>query len=157
MAVEGELEDPRPGQPELVAEGGNVGGDYPQILDDEGETTELPLYRGEELSSGTRHPLARLGRRRPGWHVPGGCEGAEMIQSDRVHVGQQGAQSVDAPAIAGPTQRLPVIDGVTPELPLRAEVVRRHAGHEKRPVRLIEQEQIWVGPDIARVGRNEER
>ena len=88
--------------------------------------------------------------------MPGGREAAEVIQSNRVHVGQQGAQSVDAPAIACPAQRLPVIDGVAPELSLGAEVVRRHAGHEARPALLVEQEQFRVGPDIARVGGDEE-
>ena len=35
MAVEGELEDLRPGQAELVAQGEHVGRDQPQVLGDE--------------------------------------------------------------------------------------------------------------------------
>ena len=48
------------------------------------------LDRGEEIGPGTRHPLARLGRRRSGRHVPGGREAAEVIEPNHVHVGQQG-------------------------------------------------------------------
>ena len=40
---------------------------------------------------------------------------------------------------------------------MRAEVIGRHSGHEARPALLIEYEQVRVGPDIARVGRNEKR
>ena len=72
--------------------------------------------------------LRRRGSRR---HVPGRRERAEMIQPDHVHVGQQRAQAVDAPAISALAKRVPVVDGVAPELPVRAEVVGRHA--RRRP------------------------
>src|SRR5262245_55077971 len=148
MAVECELEDLRPGNVEMVAQGANVGSDQPQVLREEGKTPQLLLYRGEKLGPRPRHPLARLGSRRPGGYVPGRREGAEVIEPNRVHVGQQGAQPIDAPAKTGPTKRLPVIDGVAPELPLGAEIVWRHAGHKTRLVLLVQQEQLRVGPDV---------
>ena len=50
---------------------------------------------------------------------------------------------------------LPVVYGVAPELSVGAEVVRRHAGYETRVVLVIEQEQVGVGPNVARIRRNE--
>ena len=121
-----------------------------------GRAPSSSLHRAEELGARTRHPLAGLGRRRPGRYVPGGRERAEMIQANHVHVGQQGAQAVDAPAIAGPAQGVPVIDRVAPELSLGTEVVGWHAGDEARPVLFVQQEQLRVGPHVARVGGDEE-
>src|ERR1700726_737056 len=77
-----------------------------------------------------------------------------MIHSDHVDVGQQSLQSRDAPSIVRLTKNVPVIDGVTPKLPLRAEVMGRHAGDDAWPVLLVQQKQFRVRPDVARVGRN---
>ena len=111
----------------------------------------------EELGARASDPLARLRRRGSRRHVPGRREGAEMIQPDHVHLGQQRAKAVDAPAISALAKRVPVVDGVAPELPVRAEVVGRHSGDDRRVVVGVEQEQLGVGPDVARVGRDEER
>src|SRR5882757_7387365 len=115
MPIKSELEHPRPGHAEVVAEGANIGRDQPQILGDERQTAQLSLHRAEELRARTRHPLAGLRRRGSGGYVPGGRESAEMVQADRVHVSQQRAQAVDAPAEAGTTKYVPVIDGIAPE------------------------------------------
>src|SRR5262245_7048917 len=79
-----------------------------------------------------------------------------MVQANHIHVSEQGAQAVDTPTITGPSKRLPVINRVAPELSLGAEVVRRHAGGKARPALLVQQEQLRVGPHVARVGRDEE-
>ena len=52
---------------------------------------------------------------------------------------------------------VPVVDGIAPELPFRAEIVGRHARDNLQLVSLAKQEELGVGPDVARVGRNEER
>ena len=78
-----------------------------------------------------------------------------MIQPNRVDVRQQGAHPIDAPAKAGSPMGLPVVHGVAPKLSLGAEVVGRHAGYETWVVVIIEQEQLGVGPNIARIRRNE--
>src|SRR5215471_10568252 len=157
MAIKSELEHPRPGHAEVVAEGANIGRYQPQILGDEWQTAELSLHRAEELSARTWHPLAGLRSRGSGGYVPGGGECAEMVQADRVHVSQQGAQAVDAPVVAGTTKRVPVIDWIAPELSLGAEVVRRHTSDEPWSVARPQQEQLRVGPHIARIRGNEKR
>src|SRR5262249_6739006 len=124
---------------------------------DEWQTAELPLHRAEELSARTWHPLAGLRSRGSGGYVPGGGECAEMIQADRGHVSPQGAQAVDGPGGTRNTKRVPVIDGVAPELSLGAEVVRRHTGDEPWSVARVQQEQLRVGPHIARIRGNEKR
>src|SRR5712692_1316483 len=149
MSIKGELEHPRPGHLELVAEGANVRRYQPQILGDERQTAELPPHCAEEFGARSRHPSAGLRRRCSGRYVPGGCESAEMVQADRVHVSQQGAQAVDGPAVTGTTKRVPVIDGVAPELSPGAEVVRRHTGNDPWSVARVQQEQLRVGPHIA--------
>ena len=70
---------------------------------------------------------------------------------------QQRAQAVDAPAVAGTTKRVPVIDRVTPELPWAAEIVRRDTGDKPRSVLFVQQEQLRVGPHVARIGRDKKR
>ena len=79
-----------------------------------------------------------------------------MIQTEHVHVRQQSAHAVDVPAVAGAAQSRPVIDGIAPELPLSAEVVGRYPGDEAGPVLLVQEEQVGIGPHVARVGRHEE-
>src|SRR4029077_5534091 len=44
--------------------------------------------------------------------------------------------------------------GVAPKLPLSAEVIRRHAGNDAWPVILVQQEQLRVSPDVARIRRD---
>ena len=72
-----------------------------------------------------------------------------MIQPDHVYVFQQGAQAVEAPAITGSPEHIPVVNWIAPELPLRAEVIRRHPGHKTRPVLPVQLEQFRVGPHFA--------
>ena len=85
----------------------------------------------EELGAWASDPLAALCRRGSRCHVPGRRKGAEMIQSNHVDVGQERAKAVDVPAISALPKRVPVVDGVAPQLPFRAEVVGRHA--RRRP------------------------
>src|SRR5271165_5602034 len=78
-----------------------------------------------------------------------------MIQAYDVHMSKQRSQAVYAKTVGGPPKRLPIIDGIAPELSLRAEIIGRDTGNEPRPLMFIQQEQFRVGPHIARVGRNE--
>src|SRR5262249_46357794 len=88
---------------------------------------------------------------------PRGSKSAEMIEADHVDLSEQRPCPVDPPAIAACPKRVPVVDGIAPTLAVRAEVVGRHAGDGARPTLLVEQEQLRVGPHIARVGGDEER
>src|SRR5271157_2241244 len=154
VAVEGKLQNPCPGHVELVAEGTNVWRDHAKILRNERQHAQLSLHRAEEISARTWDPLPGLSRSCPGRYVPGGREPAKMIQTDHVHVGEQRTDAIDAPAVAGPTQGVPVVDRVAPELSLRAKIIRRHAGYEARPVPVVQQEELRVGPNVARVRRD---
>src|SRR5271165_7511707 len=89
--------------------------------------------------------------------MPGSRKSAEVVEANYVHVCQQRPQSVDAPTIAGSTKGFPVVNGIAPQLALRAEVIWRHAGDEARSAMLIQQEQLGVGPHIARVRGDEKR
>ena len=72
----------------------------------------------EEIGTGPGDPPALAGRRGAGRDVPGGREAAEVVEADQVHVGQQGAQAVDPPAVSRPAEGLPVVERVAPELAL---------------------------------------
>src|SRR5262249_14298029 len=98
----------------------------------------------------------RLRRRGSSRYVPCRRECSEVIEADRVDVAEQGPQAIDAPAVATRGQRVPVIDRIAPELSSRAEVVRRHTGDDAWPVLPVEQEQLGVGPHVARIRRDEE-
>src|SRR5262245_16588822 len=87
--------------------------------------------------------------------MPGGREPTKMIETNHIHVGEQRTDAIDAPAIAGLPQRVPVVDGVAPELTLGAEIIWGHAGHKLWPLVFVQQEQLRVGPNVARVRRNE--
>src|SRR5262249_54056263 len=119
--VEGELQHARPGQVKRVPERGHVRRDDPQVLGEERQTAQGLLHYPEEIRARTRHPLADLRRERAGRDMPGCRECSEVIEADRLDVGQQGAQSVEAPAVTARAQRLPVIDRIAPALSARAE------------------------------------
>ena len=80
-----------------------------------------------------------------------------MIQTNDIDKSEKRTEAIDAPAIAALPQDFPVVDGVPPELSLRAEVIRRHAGDKSRTAILVQQEELGVRPDVAGVGRNEKR
>src|ERR1700751_2370576 len=94
----------------------------------------------KEIGARTLYPLSRLGVWCAGGNVPCGREAAEVIQPNRIHVGEQGSYSIDRPAITRRTQRVPVVNGISPQLTLRAEIVRRNTRHEARPAILVQEE-----------------
>ena len=89
--------------------------------------------------------------------MPGSGEPAEVIEPNHINKSEKRSKKIDAPAIAALPQGFPVIDGVPPKLSVRAEIIRRHAGHEDRTAILVEEKELWIGPDITRVGRNKKR
>ena len=118
MAVEGELQDPRPGHSELVAESVDIRRDQSQVLGDERECSELLLDRAEEIGARAREPIGPIAPSMPRPARARRPRTPKVIQANHVHVGEQGAHAIDAPAIAGAAQRVPVIDRVAPELSL---------------------------------------
>ena len=133
VAVKGELENSCPGHLKLVAERTHVRCDEPQILRDERQSTEFSLNRAKVIGTRASHPSARTGRRRSGRDVPSGRESPKVVQANQIHMSEQCTHAVDAPTIARPTMRIPVIDGIAPKLALRTEVVGWDASDKTRP------------------------
>ena len=157
VTVKSKLEDPSAGDLKLIAELGNVWRDNTEILSDEWQSAQLSFYRVEKIRARTGHPLAGLGSRCSGWYVPRGAKTAEVIEPNHIHKSEKRAEAIDAPPITALPQDFPVIDGVPPELSLRAEIIRRHASDKSRTTMLVQQEKLGVPPDVTRVGRNEKR
>src|ERR1700730_9325659 len=101
---------------------------------------QLRLHRLKKPGARTRHPLAGLSRWRPSWNVPRSRKPAEVIQANHIYVGQQSTQPVDAPPITSRAKSIPVVNGIAPQLTLRAEIIGRNSGDEAWPMLLIEQE-----------------
>src|SRR5277367_1604324 len=70
---------------------------------------------------------------------------------------QQGTQPVETPSITSGAQSIPVVDRVTPQLSLRAEIVGRDSGNEARPALFVQQEELRIRPDVTGVRRNKKR
>ena len=128
VTVKSKLKHASTGDLEIIAELGNVGRDDTEILGDKWQSAQFFFYRIEKIRARTRHPLAGLGGRCSGRYMPRGAEPAEMIETNHIHKSEKRAEAIDAPAITALPQDFPVIDGVPPELSLRTEVIRRHAG-----------------------------
>src|SRR5258705_13937799 len=120
MTVEGELQNSGSRKLELVTQRPYVRRNKTQIFGDERQATQLFVHRFEKAGARTLHPLSGLSRGRARWNVPRGRESAEVIQSNRIHVSEQGTQPVDRPAITGCANRIPVVNRIAPQLSLRA-------------------------------------
>ena len=152
MTIEGKLQNPGARDLKLVAQGHHVRGDYAEILSQEREAAEFLTRCLEKRNPGAWNPLATARVRRPRGDVPGGGEAPEVIEPDHVHVGQQGAQALNAPAKTVPPERLPVVDGIAPELAVGTEEVRGHASDKAGSATLVEQEIAGVRPNVSEVG-----
>src|SRR5580700_2483157 len=102
--------------------------------------TQLCFDCFEKAGSRTRHPLPGLSCWRSGWNVPRSREPAEVIQANHIDVSQQSTQPIDAPPITSRTRGIPVVNGIAPQLTLRAEIIGRNSGDEARTTLLIEEE-----------------
>src|SRR6476660_7397387 len=111
----------------------------------------------EEIRTGAVDPLPVPGGRRIGGNMPGGGKGPEMIEAKHIHVSQSSAEAIDAPAIVGLPQRLPVIDRIAPELPLRTESIGRDAGDDGCALLAVEQEKFRMRPHVTGIGGDEKR
>src|SRR5271163_394959 len=101
---------------------------------------QLTLHSLKKARPRTRDPLPRLSRRRSGWNVPRSSEPAEVIEADHIDMSQQSTQPINAPAITSRTDGIPVVNGIAPQLTLRAEIIGRNSGDDLWPMLLIEQE-----------------
>ena len=157
VAVKTELHHPHPGQPAAVAQSQDVGSDHPEIFRDERHAAKLAADRFEEIGARTTHPGSGLGCRRSRGNLPGGNKTAEVIEPDNVDEFQQSAQAIEAPAVPGAFQRLPVVNRIAPKLSLRREIIRRYARDKTCAAAGVEVEEFGIRPNVARVGGDEKR
>src|ERR1700733_3661087 len=116
---------------------------------------QLCLHCLKKAGAGTRHPLPSLSCRCVGWNVPGSGEPAEMIHADHIYMIQQGTQPIDTPTITSRPQGVPVVNGIAPQLTLRAEIVGGNPGDKAWPTSLIEQEEFRVSPNVTGIRGDE--
>src|SRR6185369_12515209 len=90
-------------------------------------------------------------------YFPIAFEAAEVIEPDGIETLDQMRQPPFPPGIAIGTHRRPVVQWIAPTLAGGAEVVRRHARHDRRLALRIQQVLRGVGPDVGRVVRDEDR
>src|ERR687897_366384 len=93
-------------------------------------------------------PMAGRGGASIGRDDPGCGEGAEVIDPKHVDLLERGPDPLDPPGIAGFSAAVPVIDRISPELPLRGKGIGRNAGDHRRTAVWIESEQVSMRPDI---------
>src|SRR5215212_1681747 len=80
-----------------------------------------------------------------------------MINPEHVDLLERGPDSIDPPGVASFGVALPVIDRISPELPLGGESIGRNARHDRGTSLPIEPEQVSVRPDIGTVVGDENR
>ncbi len=156
-AVEGELQHLHTGQAEAVPQPLHGGGDHPQVLGDERQAAQFPAQRSQEVGPRALDPAPALCSGFPRRHRPAGLEAAEVVEAHQVHQGEGRVRALQPPAVTGGRQALPVVEGVAPQLPGGAEVVRGHAGHHLRLPCGGEAEQLLVGPHVRAVVGHEDR
>src|SRR4029077_4478627 len=110
-----------------------------------------------KLGTRARHPLSALRARGFRRNVPGSGKCSKMVKPDHVDIRQQCTEAINAPPVARCSDRVPVIDRITPELPQRAEIIWRYSANEACPVSFIQLEQSRIGPPLARIACNVER
>src|ERR1039457_322855 len=157
VSIEGELQKPCARNLNIVAKILHILSDETEIFGDERQSAQLGFDPAEEPGPRTRLPRPRLGRGNPGRYVPGRRKPAEVVETNQVHMRQKRAKALDAPAVPVLAERIPVVNGIAPQLPLRAEVFGRHASYKLRPAGLVQKKQLRVGPNIAGIGCNEKR
>src|SRR6202050_5256484 len=109
---------------------------------------QVCLHCLKKAGSRTRHPLPGLSRWRTGWNVPRSRESAEVIQANHIDVSQLSTQPIDAPPKISRAHGIPVVNGIAPQLTLRAEIIGRNSGDEARPMLLMAQKSFRVRPTI---------
>src|SRR5215469_3850952 len=103
----------------------------------------------EKFISRSIHPMPVNRGRLRCRNLPELRKPAKMVQPDEIACLRRPAQALDPPAIPVGTNRVPVIEGISPALAGGAEVVRRHSGNDFRLQCLLAQpEQMPVRPHI---------
>src|SRR5260370_21170917 len=116
MPIKGELEHAHSWQGEFVPQGNHIRSDKSEVLSNEWQMAKFALDCLEEIRSRTLNPMAVLGRPGIGSNMPRRAKSSKMVEPHQVYVSQQRFQPSDAPAVAGATQRVPIIHRIAPQL-----------------------------------------
>ena len=123
---------------EFVAKSWHIGRHDSKIFGDERESGRFLPHCLEEVRARPRHPFTSPSCSRACRYVPGGGEPPAVIETNQVHVGQQGADSIYTPSIAGGAEDSPVVAWIAPQLPLCTEMVGGHPDDEPRPTIFVQ-------------------
>ena len=154
---EGELEDVHAGEPGVLKELVDVGGQDAEVFGDELRAVEPVAQHAEQAHAGAVVPLALLRGLRVVGAGPVGRERAEVVEAEDVIHLDGAFDAADPPAEAVLAHGVPVVERVAPELAVLGEVVRRDAGDLLRDVLLVELEELRLAPDVGGVRRDVDR
>ena len=103
-------------------------GDYAQIFRQNRTFAQLANQRIEKVPARSFHPLTINSGLDPGRNFPERLESPKMVDSHHIRQPEQPAEALHPPGvIVGPVP-IPIVVGISPQLPCAAEVVRWHSG-----------------------------
>jgi len=156
VEIKAELQNLHARQPQPVPQRGDLRGNDPQILGNDGQVAQLLAHGGKERLARPFDPAPMLGGLLLGHDLPVGLEAPKMVDPAEVGHGQEVAQTGDPPAIKrlidlallGP----PAVKRVAPALAGGTEIVWGNAGHMAgQEIILTQLEKAGVGPDVGTV------
>src|SRR6185312_9164366 len=115
------------------------------------QLSELALDGAEELGAGPSAPAAPPGGPVPRRNRPVGNEAAKVVDAREIDELARAAEALDPPAVAGRAVHRPVVQGIPPVLPVRAQRVGRRARD------LAVREELGPGLDVGASIRDVDR
>jgi len=149
--AKGELEDLHPRKAELFAQGFYFRRDEAKVFGNDWDLAQGRFEGIEELSPRPFNPPPFDSRFFPGRHFPIGFKTTEVVNPDYVYVFQDALKPLYPPIVAPFGQDFPAVDWVPPELPCRAKVIGRDAGHYGRQAFFVQLEEFGVSPHVSRI------
>ena len=149
--IKGELQHFHTRQAGFLQKLTNFRGQVAQILGDKLDVGESGGQNPNEVHARALYPAADLGGGLPIGHCPIAFQAAEVVDAENVVQPGGARDAPDPPGITVGLHGVPVVEGITPELALGSEIVRRHAGHLRGHVPLIQLERPGIGPHVGGV------
>ena len=128
-------------------------GDYSQILRNDTILSGFPLYDLEKVVFRTLVPFAAVRGLVSERNSVVAVEADEVVYTDDIIQLLCKTHSADPPAVVFLLHSVPVVDGISPQLPVRRESVRRETGNNGGNSVLVQLEQLRLAPDVGAVQR----